>query len=476
MKSYLKQIFHTQLFSLLNIVAGFATVLILVKSLEKTEYAEYVLIQGFIGICGMFLSQNLYAFTRMHIPGASLEVQYGLLKTVLIVVLASYASLVLLIELLNLDKGAWRLLEIRHDLRLQILTMLAFELLNSEIMRYYIAVKKVFFKNYAQLFQRVAVLVSSCALVLMPTFHLGDFLKLYIFGQLVVTLFLIKNINLTTFIKSKFSMVVIKKGYSVALPLLPSGLMSYALNYTDTLMISKYINKDFTAQYGFASQIIMIAMMMIGGSIVLTMFPYATQAHNEAEFDVRTYYFIRMMNLGLCFSILFYYFIVINSHTLISLLGLKQYKSVPAYLNILAIFPLVQFIYNVCSHHLQLHNVFKFQVYIALFVILENAVLNYIFIKSFGVMGAALASLLSFLTLSCLYLYVSLRKEPSLLKAFCSVLNPTIVYVAATMLIVAVLFSYFEYNKYFKIVMAVDIVTFICAYKLIFQLIKKAKK
>ena len=82
MPDYIKQILHTQLFSVLNILFGFATLFILIKYMKVVEYGEYVLIQGFIAFSGLVLSQNIYSYARLHIPGASLAKQYGYLKTV----------------------------------------------------------------------------------------------------------------------------------------------------------------------------------------------------------------------------------------------------------------------------------------------------------------------------------------------------------------------------------------------------------
>ena len=414
MPSYIKQILHTQLFSVLNIIFGFASLFILIKYMPVAEYGEYVLIQGFIAVSGLVLSQNIYSYARLYIPGADTNKQYGYLKTVITIVFAGYFFILILSKIFNFEETIWSFFEINAALSYLVLIMLGFELINLEFMRFFIAIKKIYIKNYAQFFQKIFVLISILALLYFNLLTLTHFLYIFIAGQLVVFVSLIKVINIKQLFYSNFITDIVKKGYHVAIPLLPIGLMSIALNYTDTLMIAKFIDKEAVAQYGFASQIISIAMMLIGSSIVLTLFPYATEAHNKGNIKLRTTYFIKMLIYGLVLALLFYIFIFFSAEYIIRILHLKKYSDVPSYLSVLGIFPLIQIFYNVSSHHLQLIKIINIQVYFALLVMAENFVLNYFFIKYYGAIGAAYASLFSYITLSAIYVYFSLKYDNTL--------------------------------------------------------------
>jgi len=174
-------------------------------------------------------------------------------------------------------------------------------------------------------------------------------------------------------------------------------------------MIAKFIGKNTVAQYGFASQIISIAMMMIGTSIVLTLFPHATEAHNNNNIQQRNLFFIKMFKYGIYLSIGFYIIISLTATWFINLLDISEYHNVPAYLMILGIFPFFQHLYNVSSHYLQLMKIFYIQVYIAIVVMLENLVLNYFMIQKYSVVGAAYASLISYITLAVIYGYLVIK-------------------------------------------------------------------
>ena len=407
MPNYIKQILHTQLFSVLNIIFGFVTLFVLIKYMDVKEYGEYVLIQGFIAFSGLVLSQNIYSYARLKIPGASTDIQYGYLKTVILLVFGLFVFILLVTQLFHVEDKIWIFFEIQNSISFYVVLMLALELINLEFMRFFIATKKIILKNYAQFFQKTFVMIAVLLLLYFDSLSLLNFLYIYVLGQLCVFIIFIINLNIKLLITSSFMKDVVSKGYKVAIPLLPIGLMSIALNYTDTLMIAKFIGKEAVAQYGFASQIISIAMMMIGTSIVLTLFTYATEAHNTDDLEKRNFFIIKMFKYGIFLSILFYVFVNLSSNWFIEVLDIKQYNDVPSYLLLLGIFPFFQHIYNVSSHYLQLKKIFNIQVYIAIAVMLENIILNYFMIQKYNVIGAAYASLISFITLSSIYGYLS---------------------------------------------------------------------
>ena len=416
MPNYLKQILHTQLFSVLNIIFGFGTLFILIKDMPVVEYGEYVLIQGFIALSGLILSQNIYSYARLHIPGATVDKQYGYLKTVITIVFSGYISIILLSKIFNFEESIWQFFEIDARLGYLILIMLSFELINLEFMRFFIAIKKIYLKNYAQFFQKVFVLIAILVLLYLNLLTLTNFLYIFIVGQLLVFISFMSAINIRALIIATFITDVVKKGYQVAIPLLPIGLMSIALNYTDTLMIAKFIDKEHVAQYGFASQIISIAMMMIGSSVVLTLFPYATEAHNSANYKQRDMFLLKMLKFGVVLALVFYAFVYMFSSFFIDLLSLEKYKNVPEYLMVLGLFPLLQIFYNVSSHHLQLLRIFKVQVLIAFSVIILNLVLNYFLIQIYGTIGCAYASLLSYVALALIYVTISLKYDQNIIE------------------------------------------------------------
>ncbi len=423
MPDYFKNILHTQIFSLVNIIIGFFSLFLLIKHLKVEEYGEYVLVQGFLAFLGIIISQNIYSYARLKIPGAKQNIQYGYLKTIIILVSGFYFLIFSIIWLFGASNSFWSFFEIKINLSLIVLIILALDLINAEITRFLIAVKNINTKNYGQFYQKVFALTAIILLLFLGKLTLENFLYLFIVGQLVVLLYFIKKIQFKILLQSPIMEDVFKQGYQIALPLIPIGLMSLALNYTDTLMISKLINKESVAQYGFASQIISIVMMLIGTSIVLTLFPYATEAYNENNSKVKNAYFIKMYKYSIGLSIIFYILIALNATWFFTFLNLEKYKDVPEYLMLMGFFPIFQSIYNVSSHNMQLLKIIKAQLVISIIIIFFNIVLNFFFIKQMGAIGAAYASLLSFALLAITYFFISLKNDVYLKNAFTSYLT-----------------------------------------------------
>jgi len=447
--AYLKNILHTQFFSVLNIFVGFVSLFLLIKFLHIEEYGEYVLIQGFLAFVGLVISQNIYSYARLKIPGSEHNIQYGYLKTVVSLVGGFYLFVFIAIYLFGLNDIFWKFFEINLELSLIVLFMLALELINAEMIRFLIALKNIHVKNYAQFFQKVFILISVVGLLFLDLLTLKNFLYLFIIGQVVIFFYLIKHLQFKSFLNAPFMKDVIQKGYQIALPLIPIGLMSLALNYTDTLMIAKMIGKESVAQYGFASQIISITMMVIGTSIVLTLFPYATEAFNKNDFKVKNDFFIKMYIYSIGLSIIFYLLITLNITWFVEFLSLTEYNDVPTYLMILAIFPIFQSVYNVSSHNMQLLKIIKVQLFIAVIVMLSNALLNFFFIKEFGAMGAAYASLISFIVLSNIYLILTLKNDLLLREYITSNIFKIIVYFCMFLLFALLLFFVDKDNLYY---------------------------
>lgn len=409
MHKFIYQILHTQTFNLLSSIIGFGTVLLIIKSLTVQEYGSYIVIQAFLAFAGLIFSQNLYCYSRLKIPGSDLRTQYGYLKTVITIVLFCYFLFVLLIFVAHASEVFFNFFSINPAYKFFVLTILFFELVNLEFQRFYIAISRITKKNIGVFIQRIFLFLGVSALMKLNLLSFINFLFLFFFSQALSLIYLLFSLNITQLINSKMMRDVITVGYSFAIPLLPIGFLSVGINYTDTIMISKLVDIETVAQYGFASQIVIIAMTLIGGSIVLTLFSYATEAHNKFNYELRSKYFSIMLKLGIIASLAFYLLAIINIDIAISFLELNEYNDVSKYIVVLGLMPLLHLLYNTHSHHIQLLGYIKIQIYLAIFILVLNITLNYFLINYIGAIGAAYASLASFVILYILFLIKSLH-------------------------------------------------------------------
>lgn len=112
---------------------------------------------------------------------------------------------------------------------------------------------------------------------------------------------------------------------------------------------------------------------------------------------------------------------------------------------VLSIFPFFQILYNIASHDLQLKKIITTQCTISIFIILENTILNYFLIKAEGVSGAIFASLISYITLSFIYLIISIKNDSILYTIF----RKSIKFIMLTILFVGLLAYLFSRENTF---------------------------
>ncbi len=453
MPHYIKNILHTQFFSILNIIIGLISLFFLIKYLHVEEYGQYVLIQGFVAFVGLIISQNINSYTRLKIPGNPIRIQYGYLKTVVFLVLGFYLFIFCFIFLLNVNDLFWNFFEIKTDLSLIVIVILGLELINSELIRFFISIKNIYIKNYALFLQKFFVSISLISLFFLDLLFLKNFLLLYIAGQIMVFLYFLKNIDIKNFINAPLMIDVIRKGYLISLPLFPIGLMSLALNYTDTFMIAKMIDYESAAKYGLVSQIVFIIFMLIEASIILTLFPYATEAYNVGDYKTKNDFILKMYFYSILMSIIIYIILMLNITWFLNFLNLdNKYVDTPLYLLMMGIFPLFQSIYSVSSHNIQILRVIKIQLYLSVFVIFINIFLNFIFIKIFGIIGAIYASTISYIILSMSFFIVSLKHDYLMREYFKYNLNKILLYVIVFSFILVML-NFLDKNIFLYIIL-----------------------
>ena len=453
MPHYIKNILHTQFFSILNIIIGLISLFFLIKYLHVEEYGQYVLIQGFVAFVGLIISQNINSYTRLKIPGNPIRIQYGYLKTVVFLVLGFYLFIFCFIFLLNVNDLFWNFFEIKTDLSLIVIVILGLELINSELIRFFISIKNIYIKNYALFLQKFFVSISLISLFFLDLLFLKNFLLLYIAGQIMVFLYFLKNIDIKNFINAPLMIDVIRKGYLISLPLFPIGLMSLALNYTDTFMIAKMIDYESAAKYGLVSQIVFIIFMLIEASIILTLFPYATEAYNVGDYKTKNDFILKMYFYTILMSIIIYIILMSNITWFLNFLNLdNKYVDTPLYLLMMGIFPLFQSIYSVSSHNIQILRVIKIQLYLSVFVIFINIFLNFIFIKIFGIIGAIYASTISYIILSMSFFIVSLKHDYLMREYFKYNLNKILLYVIVFSFILVML-NFLDKNIFLYIIL-----------------------
>jgi O-antigen/teichoic acid export membrane protein len=388
---------------------------LLVRLLGPQNYGSYVLIQGALGIGLLIFSQNLYVYTRRQIPGCTKEDQYGYFKTLLVLIFICFFCIMFIIKLLHYDELLVSIVGIEESYLFLVLILVCLQLLTTEFARFNIALQEIEVKNIG-IFVRTfgySILIIISGLIL-DEFVIANVLLMLIFAELFSLLYYLIRFDLGTFIKSSLKIDLLTKGYWYALPLYPVGLSTMIIIYIDRYLLK--IMKDLVdvGQYGFAMNIINVATGLIGTSLTLTIFPYATEAQNKNNIFERNKLLCVNIRYGVLFTLFFYVFLVINRDWIVHLIGGIQYEPAKFILLIIGIYPLLQIVNSVTSHHLQLINRIRIQAILYPTFLFMAFCLSFFFIKFFGLVGAAVSSVLSLFIMAVINILVMIHYDNSM--------------------------------------------------------------
>lgn len=352
-------------------------------------------------------SQNLYIYIRRQIPGRSTEEQYGYFKTILALIFFFYICFALVVNFSPLKQYILSYIDMEWSILFFSMTILFFQLLNTESAHFNIAIQKIEIKNIGVFIRTIVysggIIISG---LFLSKFELTYVLLLIIFAEVSEVFYYIRHFNFFTFFRSSWKKDVVTKGYRYALPLYPVGLSAMAIIYMDRYLLSIIENLEKVGQYGFAISIVIMVGGLIGTALTLAIFPYATEAQNKNDIQARNKLLIMNIRYGILLTLLFYVFLVVNRGWFVDLIGGKQYAPAKELFLILGVYPILQLINSVASHHLQLINKTKVQAIMYPIFFLIDLSLSYCLIKLYGLIGAAIANILSLVIMSFISIFV----------------------------------------------------------------------
>lgn len=401
-KGMLKLIFKTQLYTigiqLLNIMVLF----IFLKYLDKETYGEYVLYQGNLALFLIVFSQNLYIYTRVKISGEAKDKQYAYLKTTFFLILSGILVSSIILYVVHFWFDIFSFFGLNKHV-LQFLFVATLEVLITEFIRFFLAIKSVNKRNNLQLIQRLSffLILGFSVFVLKLDLSFGEVLFMLFCAQLVSFSYALFNIELKHFVSAK---LIVKefwqKAYRAIIPFLPIGFSTTIINYTDRLLINHFLDIDSLAEYGIITQIISMSNMLIGMSVILPVFPYAVEAFNQKKLGESNEFFKKMMNIGLLIALIFSIFFVLNYSWFLELIGDGKYKQSDLLVVLMSFNTVFYVIITTLSHYFQLMNKIRNVIFISVGSMLLNVVLNYTLIPHFGIVGSAFSSLFTVFTMS----------------------------------------------------------------------------
>jgi O-antigen/teichoic acid export membrane protein len=201
--------------------------------------------------------------------------------------------------------------------------------------------------------------------------------------------------------------IKLKEMLTFSFPLVPSSAAIFAQSYIDRIMISKMLDLENLGLYSFAFKVAS-ALTLITTTFQMSITPIIYKTYKDKETPEQiaksfnlSLFFMFSATIGLCLFLpeLFHFFIGESFHS-------------SAYLIPVLCFSVILSSIYIFAPGIYLSKKTKFLAFINLTGMLINAALNIILIKLMGVMGAAIATILSLIVVVLLTFVLSIKLYP----------------------------------------------------------------
>lgn len=200
----------------------------------------------------------------------------------------------------------------------------------------------------------------------------------------------------------------LREYYAYSLPLMPYVIMSWLSSFVDRFMLTHLMDLATSGVYSFYASLLSRAFFL---NLVLsyTLFPYIAKNWNMGDRDRVILYIRKTFNLAVFIALPLISGIVVTAPTLVDLLSGGNYPLDRPLMFVLCIGMLFQMFGNVFTYLIDLSRKTAWYNVIFLVTCVIKVALTYALIPSCGMMGAALATMLTYILQFLLTMRVGMR-------------------------------------------------------------------
>ena len=288
------------------------------------------------------------------------------------------------------------------------------------------------------------VLISVLISVLIPTVSLvlvslmDNNLKARILGNVIPSVLIGGTIFVLLFRnKHKLKIKYWKYALKVCIPYIPHSLSLILLASCDKIMITNQCGSEDTAIYSMAYTCSLVIAVIIS-SLNEAFAPWLGDRLNGKEFE-------RIKDVSKKYIFLFVYFawgVMIVLPEILAVLGGKQYAETKYILAPIAFSSIIQFLYMIFVNIEQLKKKTTLMATATVIAAVINYVLNVIFIKKFGYMAAVYTTIIGYLCLLAMHMFIVKKINYSFVYSYKFIFAVAL----ASMLYTAVIQMVYSYN------------------------------
>lgn len=407
-----RQIVVSTVARFLTFLLGFIGVKILTNTLSVSTYGIYSLLFATIGILAICLELGFHSYLITKVPGEEKTKGFSYFTSIFIfetIVLIIFNALVIgiglpLIRYYNFNISA--------GIIILSCFILMFGLLFAETLRFHSLRKRLEFTAIMHLFRQ--------KLWILPLFFFWWSIRKITLDQLLlirllplilalfISLWLMKKKGETVGNNKLFDKKIIRKGFVFGAPLIIVGFGDNLLISADRYIIAFLLSTTAVGHYFLAYALINIAHGL-AYSIAGVSYYHFAEAYNLGKAD--NFQFSRakdIFNCSLKLSLIFGLFLcavfAFLRSPLIKLFSTEEYLVAAKTMLILSPFPVLLILSSFLQGVLVLEKQRKILVKGYIFAPLLNVILNFILIPKFGINGAAIATVISYLFIFLFFL------------------------------------------------------------------------
>lgn len=268
---------------------------------------------------------------------------------------------------------------------------------------YYIAIKN-FLKFGIFMFFLPNFIFLSAIIVTHKSYNTLPYLTFFFCLSYILTFFIEFIVSYVQYRTEKLNVLSYKNILYISLPMMFSGLMQLLLNWTDIFMLGVMKTNEEVGKYNVAFKIgsIMLIFLSTISTIILPKLSQYFEENNKPELEQ---IIKRSTKLGVLLSTPFLFIILLLGKYILSFFGNEYIESY----NILVIIAITGYFGVLCGNIDQILNMSNNQrnlLYINILSLVVNIILNLILIPIYGVIGAAIATMITtiFMKLACILL------------------------------------------------------------------------
>ncbi|MGI6199193.1 MAG: lipopolysaccharide biosynthesis protein [Christensenellales bacterium] len=200
----------------------------------------------------------------------------------------------------------------------------------------------------------------------------------------------------------------LREYYAYSLPLMPYVIMSWLSSFVDRFMLTHLMDLSTSGVYSFYASLLSRAFFL---NLVLsyTLFPYIAKNWNLGDRQRVILYLRKTFNLAVFIALPMISGIVVTAPTLVELLGGGNYPVDRPLMLVLCVGMLFQMFYTIFSYLIDLSRKTAWYNVIFLVTCVIKVGLTYLLIPYWGMMGAALATMLTYILQFLLTMWVGMR-------------------------------------------------------------------